>query len=337
MAQNNCTTLFPNVTTQHQDKFFFRVENGAFKATASCQAIQVNVRDSWSPIITVSGAQTETQVVTVTCSAVTPCPSAPPRLTWNLHQDSASDTERSPDGTRTTKITHRITLTHSHDEHKVNCTAAYRVNGELRKASTTIKLNVTYGPKNTSVVVSPPGPLSAGQSVTLSCSSRAQPPVQRFTWFRRSGSHTPVNVSAGHTYSFNFSLAAHGQYYCEAHSALGKQASQVMLVGPGGVRAAGSSSQTAAIAGGIVSILLVVIVIFAIWKYKSKRKRSQKKRQAAVASGRPQNDAEVHYGQIHFSKPPHESKSSVCDKNQETVYSAVKGSNMAESMALYAP
>ncbi|KAK7881613.1 hypothetical protein WMY93_030022 [Mugilogobius chulae] len=49
-----------------------------------------------------------------------------------------------------------------------------------------VTLSVSYGPKNTSAVVSPSGSLSAGQSVTLSCSSRAKPPVQHFTWFRHS-------------------------------------------------------------------------------------------------------------------------------------------------------
>ncbi|KAK7881614.1 hypothetical protein WMY93_030023 [Mugilogobius chulae] len=74
------------------------------------------------------------------------------------------------------------------------------------------------GPKNTSAVVSPSGSLSAGQSMTLSCSSRAKPPVQHFTWFRHS-SQGPVKVTEGQTYTFN--ICEEGKYYCEASNQLG--------------------------------------------------------------------------------------------------------------------
>ncbi|XP_033841477.2 B-cell receptor CD22-like [Periophthalmus magnuspinnatus] len=339
MSQKNCTTLFSNLTTQHTNKYYFRVENEAFKATASCQTIQVTVKDSWSPTIQVSGKQTETEVVTITCSAVTPCPHAPPQLTWDLHQGTAHITETNADGTFTTKLTQKVTLAQSHDRRQIKCTAAYRVDGEIKMAANTIKLNVTYGPKNTSVEVSPSGSLSAGQTVTLSCSSRAKPPVHHFTWFRHS-SQGPANVSQGHTYSFNFSKASHGEYYCEAWNKVGKQQSQVMHVGPGGVKAASSSSQSMAIAGGIIGILLVVIVIFFIWRFKLKHKPSQQTRSlttAQIPADINKHD-EVHYGQIDFSKFTHESKGQpVQDKNQETVYSAVKVSNMADGSSIYTP
>ncbi|XP_055007237.1 myelin-associated glycoprotein-like [Boleophthalmus pectinirostris] len=233
MAQKNCTTMFSNLTTRHTDKYFFRVENEAFKATASCHIIQVTVKDSWSPIIQISGKQTETEVVTITCTAVTPCPHAPPQLTWDPHQGTRHITETNADGTFTTKITQKVTLTHSDDGRQIKCTAAYRINGKIKMAANTIKLNVTYGPKDTSFEVSPSGSLSAGQSVTLSCSSRAKPPVHNFTWFRHS-SQGPANVSQRHTYSFNFNEASHGEYYCVAWNKVGKQTSQMIHVGPGG-------------------------------------------------------------------------------------------------------
>ncbi|CAL9697828.1 unnamed protein product [Knipowitschia caucasica] len=158
MSQRDCTTEFSNLTQSYSDRYFFRVEDGDFKSTASCSAINITVRDSpWSPIITVSGAQTETQVVTVTCSAVTPCPGAPPRLTWNLHQDSASVTESSPNGTFTTKITHRITLTSSHNGTNITCFAAYPVNGKNKTTQATLALSVSESdamiPKGEAAVV----------------------------------------------------------------------------------------------------------------------------------------------------------------------------------------
>ncbi|XP_055086267.1 B-cell receptor CD22-like [Periophthalmus magnuspinnatus] len=179
----------------------------------------------WSPTIEVSGKQTETEVVTITCSAVTPCPHAPPQLTWDLHQGTVHITETN--GTFTTKITQNITLTDAHDGLMIKCNAAYPVSGGFKTTENTITLNVTYGPKNTSVEVSPSGSLSAGQSVTLSCSSRAKPPVHHFTWFRHS-SQGPANVSQGHTYSFN--LTEEGQYYCVASNTLGHDSSPAITL-----------------------------------------------------------------------------------------------------------
>ncbi|XP_070297596.1 B-cell receptor CD22-like, partial [Salvelinus sp. IW2-2015] len=44
-------------------------------------------------------------------------------------------------------------------------------------------LTVTYGPRNTSVSVSPSGEIVEGSSVTLTCSSDANPPVDKYTWY----------------------------------------------------------------------------------------------------------------------------------------------------------
>ncbi|XP_055006898.1 B-cell receptor CD22-like [Boleophthalmus pectinirostris] len=219
LKNKNCTTMFYNLSKSHEDDFYFRLENSGFTATAICDILQITVRDSpWSPTVKVSGKQTETEVVTITCSAVTPCPHAPPQLTWDLHQDTAHITENNTDETFTTKITQNITLTDAHDGLMIKCKASYPVSGGSKMADSNVTLSVSYGPKNTSVEVSPSGSLSAGQSVTLSCSSRAKPPVHLFTWFRHS-SQGPVNVSQGHTYSFN--ICEEGDYYCVASNTHG--------------------------------------------------------------------------------------------------------------------
>uniref|UniRef100_A0A8C6TD61 Ig-like domain-containing protein n=1 Tax=Neogobius melanostomus TaxID=47308 RepID=A0A8C6TD61_9GOBI len=217
--KKDCTTLFSNLNTSYSDLYYFRIETDLI----------------WPqlPSIKVSGEQTETKIVTITCSAVTPCPGSPPQLTWDLHQGTSNITETNPDGTLTTVIKLNITLTDSHDGLMIKCSAVYPVSGGVKATEENVTLNVTYGPKDTSVRVSPSGTLSTGQSVTLSCSSRANPAVQNFTWFRHS-SQGPVSVSKGDTFSFNFSQNIHGQYYCEAKNRAGKQASLVIHVGPGG-------------------------------------------------------------------------------------------------------
>ena len=44
-------------------------------------------------------------------------------------------------------------------------------------------------PRYTSIAVFPVGGLSEGESVTLTCSSDAAPPVESFAWFKGTGQH----------------------------------------------------------------------------------------------------------------------------------------------------
>lgn len=46
LSQKNCTTVFSNLTTDYTDKYFFRVENEntTWKASASCDPVQIAIR-----------------------------------------------------------------------------------------------------------------------------------------------------------------------------------------------------------------------------------------------------------------------------------------------------
>ncbi|KAJ8358144.1 hypothetical protein AAFF_G00030100, partial [Aldrovandia affinis] len=84
-------------------------------------------------------------------------------------------------------------------------------------------LDVQYAPKSTSVSVSPSGGIVEGGAVTLTCSSNANPPVQRYTWFKKNdtgvwqiGSGQSLNIS-------NFRSFNSRQYYCEAENNYGAQ------------------------------------------------------------------------------------------------------------------
>ncbi|XP_064161680.1 B-cell receptor CD22-like [Anguilla rostrata] len=96
--------------------------------------------------------------------------------------------------------------------------------------SPAVALNMRYRPTSTSVSVSPSGEIVEGSSVTLTCSSDANPPVQRYTWFKKNdtgfwqaGSRQSLNFS-------NFRSWNRGQYYCEAQNRLGAQNASALLV-----------------------------------------------------------------------------------------------------------
>ncbi|XP_014831242.1 PREDICTED: myelin-associated glycoprotein-like [Poecilia mexicana] len=227
LREKNCTTLFTDLNTSYTDKYFFRIENGPFRATACADPLQINVKDSpWSPSINVPSDLKEHQSVTVTCSAFTPCPHSPPELTWNLQQDSLRQTEKNTDGTFTTKIQENITLSDTHDGYNISCSARYPVTDKSDIAETEVTLSVSYAPRNTSASISPSGLVSAGSRVELSCSSRAKPPP-RFIWFSISKDGA-TNVSVEQVYRFNGTQR--GKFYCVATNHLGNQTSSFILV-----------------------------------------------------------------------------------------------------------
>ncbi|KAL2086276.1 hypothetical protein ACEWY4_017335 [Coilia grayii] len=73
-------------------------------------------------------------------------------------------------------------------------------------------------PKNTSASVSPAGEIIEDNSVTLTCSSDANPPVQSYTWYRRRGGAASV-VGSQQNYSMTNITSEHsGLYYCMARN-----------------------------------------------------------------------------------------------------------------------
>ncbi|KAI9524127.1 hypothetical protein NQZ68_021089 [Dissostichus eleginoides] len=81
--------------------------------------------------------------------------------------------------------------------------------------STLIQLDIQYLPKNTSVSVDPSGPVQDGSSVTLTCTSIANPAAVNFTWFRAAGREEKV-MGSERDLTFNVTKLSEDQYYCEA-------------------------------------------------------------------------------------------------------------------------
>nr|XP_029509801.1 B-cell receptor CD22-like [Oncorhynchus nerka] len=82
-------------------------------------------------------------------------------------------------------------------------------------------LTVRYGPRNTSVSVSPSGEIVEGSSVTLTCSSDANPPVDKYTWYKR---NVTSPKASGQSYTIhNISSEDREGYYCEALNIIGRE------------------------------------------------------------------------------------------------------------------
>ncbi|XP_045898414.1 vascular cell adhesion protein 1-like, partial [Micropterus dolomieu] len=285
-----------------------------------------------SPRIEIPADLKEKQSVTITCSASTPCPHSPPKLTWNLQQDSHSNTEENTDRTFTTKIQETITLSDQHDGYNITCSARYPVNEgkDVKTAEERKTLSVSYAPKNTSVSISPSGLVSAGSWVNLTCSSRAKPPVSRFTWFK-SSKDGPKNVSEGEVYSFKVtSVTDGGVYYCVATNDLGNQTSSEIHRKETDIR----SVQWQAILGGIVGIIALICLVVCVWCLKSTRPTTQQTQSQAgeelavedPAGKTEEKERDILYREIDFSKRrAAPSSDSVQDsgQQQDTLYAQI--------------
>lgn len=85
-------------------------------------------------------------------------------------------------------------------------------------------------PKNTSVLARPSTVIDAGSSLTLTCSSQANPAVENYTWYRINAADA-WETRSGPSYIIpEVSLRASGQYYCEARNRIGVHSSPVLTV-----------------------------------------------------------------------------------------------------------
>ncbi|KAJ8332898.1 hypothetical protein SKAU_G00417940 [Synaphobranchus kaupii] len=151
------------------------------------------------------GTVTEGQRVTLTCS--TTCTlTGSPAFTWYRNGSPLSFTNQK----------HLFTAS-IEDAGKYSCA----VKGYEDLPSPAVALHVRYRPKNTSVSVSSSGAIEEGSSVTLTCSSDANPPVQRYTWFKN---NRAVFSERGSGWSYAIKQIKYwgaGEYFCEATNEIG--------------------------------------------------------------------------------------------------------------------
>ncbi|XP_072526954.1 sialoadhesin-like [Salminus brasiliensis] len=160
-----------------------------------------------------SGEREEGESVTLSCSS----DADPPVLSYSwFKQRAAADTPL------TTGQNYSITNISSQHSGLYYCTAHNQLG---HHSSTPVHLDVKHSPRNTRAVLLPSGERVEGESVTLSCSSDADPPVLSYSWFKqRAAADTPLTT--GQNYSITNISSQHSElYYCTAHNQLGHHSS----------------------------------------------------------------------------------------------------------------
>ncbi|KAM9782770.1 myelin-associated glycoprotein-like [Neosynchiropus ocellatus] len=164
--------------------------------------------------VNVAGPIVEGKSVVLTCTGR----GNPPANGYTWYRDDVEMAERNM-----TFSLDAVELRHGGD---YKCEA---MNDVGRGTSPALLLDVQYAPKNTTVSVDPPGPVSDGGSVTLTCSSRANPAQVNVTWYRAAGSGKQA-LGSGERLTFNVTKLSQDLYFCEAENIHGTENSDVLRI-----------------------------------------------------------------------------------------------------------
>ncbi|XP_058236629.1 B-cell receptor CD22-like isoform X2 [Hemibagrus wyckioides] len=226
------TYTISNISSEDTGEYKCRCSNEIGHQESNSVSLNVlyppkNVSVSISP----SGEIVEGSSVTLTCSS----DANPPVKTYTWFKGNSSIR---------TGNTYRINRIRSEDSGDYTCRAE---NKHGDQSSTAVSLNVLYPPKNVSVSISPSGEIVEGSSVTLTCSSDANPPVQNYTWYK-------VNESSPVGSGQSYRAVPSGQYYCEAQNKHGSERSAAVTVTLKG-------SQSVGVYAGLGVVLFVCICL----------------------------------------------------------------------------
>ncbi|XP_030016394.1 Fc receptor-like protein 5 [Sphaeramia orbicularis] len=301
-TQLNTETQLVFVPIQSSDSGGYRctAENELGQRTS--KVISINVQyPPRRPSVSVSpsGPIVEGSSVTLTCSS-----DANPAAHYTWYKEDQTLTP----GKNSSYSWIRIS---AEDKGRYHCTSANQ-HGQMNSMFQFI--DVQYPPRLPSVSVSPSGQIVQGSSVTLTCTSDANPPVTKYTWYKED--EDSPKASGQNFTIIDFKSEHSGNYYCEAQNSRGRQNSTSHLIVLTG-------SLKSSVTGTITTLLLAVtlLAIFVWIRRKGVFKQQPRPREtpesstrlsthvddsrddSAVAQRQPaeQHD-DCHYSVIHFSK-----------------------------------
>ncbi|XP_053365083.1 myelin-associated glycoprotein-like [Clarias gariepinus] len=232
----NCTTVFYNISESDRGVYYFRIEtSGILKYSYTSPTVSVRVRDSpISPSIRLYKEDqgevedlnevVEGTSVRIICSAPALCSLNPPTFTWNFLPEERKQEQNHNTSFSSSQL--YFNATHLHHGQDFTCTATYWLQNKNISVQSSLTLHVLCGPRNTSVSASPSALVVWGSSVSLSCSSDANPAVLNYTWYRENREQ----IGTGDHLTINTTDSTHsGLYYCRAQNQYGDHNSSVYL------------------------------------------------------------------------------------------------------------
>ncbi|XP_060948319.1 sialic acid-binding Ig-like lectin 7 [Limanda limanda] len=283
LTKKNCTTVMKGFSNIHNDLYFFRLECPNLKFTFR-DGISISTQSEPSPPqLSVVGQASEGVQARLQCETPVSCSVLPPSLTWSPRDASSqeeSHMKQSTDGSMTMTSTLTFMASADHHNQSIFCSVSYPLStgGSSSPAAASRRLSILYAPRFTRATISPSGPVFEGETVTLTCSSDANPPVTRYTWFREERGQIRA-LARGQTLDLQVSLSDRGAYLCQAQSPRGSQRSTSVSPEVGAAEAPGHSEALVMmpyVLCGVVSVLYVLTVLVDLYKYHSLSQRLKK-------------------------------------------------------------
>ncbi|XP_062244233.1 B-cell receptor CD22-like isoform X3 [Platichthys flesus] len=279
--------VFRSIRSSDSGEYYCTAENELGKTVSKRVLINVKYALSVSP----SGEIMEGSSVTLTCSS-----DANPAANYTWYKENRALLQ-GPEGV------YRLSSISSGDSGVYSCKSE---NQYGRINSTSLHLDVQYAPKPPSVSVSPSGEIMEGSSVTLTCSSDANP-AANYTWYKRSGDKQVQPKASGQNFTITDITAEHGgKYQCEAQNTHGRSNTTLHLTVAAG---AWKSAVT-----GTTTALLLVVILLAVFLWIRRNKSFTQQRECgerpedraqipAAAHTRPaEQHHDVHYASVCFTQ-----------------------------------
>ncbi|KAI4794929.1 hypothetical protein KUCAC02_031723 [Chaenocephalus aceratus] len=171
----------------------------------------------------------------------------------------------------------------SSEDRGIYCCKSENQYGENK--SSPLSVDVQYAPKLPSVSVSPSAEREEGSSVTLTCSSDANP-AANYTWYKE---NEDSPIASGQIFNITDFRAEHrGRYSCGAQNKLGRQNSSLLILFWAEFEYSGAWKSAAT--GTITAVLLAIILIAVFLWFKRNKSNGGEK---------PDNNAQLNMDPVH--------------------------------------
>ncbi|XP_078022591.1 sialoadhesin-like isoform X1 [Epinephelus lanceolatus] len=241
--------IFSSIQSSDSGQYYCTAENELGRRTSNDFTMDVKYAPRVPSVsVNPSGKIMEGSSVTLTCSSDAN-PAA--KKTWHMENQKVL---QGSDG-----VYHFMSIS-SEDRGKYYCTSE---NQHGRINSSSIFIDVQYAPKLPSVSVSPSAEIVEGSSVTLTCSSDANP-AANYTWYKE---NEDSPKASGQIFTISNVRAEHsGNYYCEAQNTRGRHNSTLQLT----VVADKSIMIMNIIRLTLVVVMLILLLLFCLCMRKKK-------------------------------------------------------------------
>ncbi|XP_053181513.1 B-cell receptor CD22-like [Scomber japonicus] len=207
---------FSSIQSSDSGEYYCTAENQLGKSTSKYIFIDVKYAPKLSSVsVNPSGEIVEGSSVTLNCSS-----DANPAAKYTWYKDNQTLFHGSEGVYNFTSI--------SSEERAMYYCISENQYGQINSLS--LFIDVLYGPKLPSVSLSPSGEITEGSSVTLTCSSDANP-AANYTWYKKNVNPDLQPLSKEPQLVFSsIQSSDSGEYYCTAESRMGNRTSEYIPI-----------------------------------------------------------------------------------------------------------